>query len=265
MLGGVYRSFVELEEIARRSHPNLDAHARLTGFLFMRAGLDLADKMIVPSLNYFDLLSAQYMNFIVAGWSKLQAGRGTQFAAQWIYSDEDFIRACTLIEERTNWRYSGGTDLLLCTTLPDRGQSTAIDFNAVISISLDKLRDGKIDSPEIILKRVIDFAKSYRGSDPLPALSFQEARVSLFEAVVDTVVGLISKDAKEKATYAKQFLVKDVRKEGQWNKIRFKLEERAASQKELSAPVRVANSVVLQRTTADKTSAQLPQRLQPHS
>ncbi len=193
----------------------------------MRAGQEIADKNITPFLRYLDMRSGEDLHFILPGWSFVEAGRGTSpsaIAKEWMYLDEHFIKACDVISSQTNWQYSGGTDLLLLTTRKLTHDTVKIDFSGAINIALHELKEKKIESPEVLLHRLIMFAKSYKGDYPLISLSIQEARVSFFEAVLNAIVGYLPKEAKERFDYAKQFAVKDVAKKERHKQVMIKIE-----------------------------------------
>jgi hypothetical protein len=69
-----------------------------------------------------------------------------------------------------------------------------------------------VESPEVLFERLIRFAESYEGPDPLLHLSLQEARASLFEGVINAILSYVSKDMKDRLDYAKHFLIQDVSK-----------------------------------------------------
>jgi hypothetical protein len=213
MYGGEIATWTEFKHLVGKVH-GFKSSTRLVAILFMRQGQEITDKSIVPSLKYFDLRSGQDLHFILPGWSFHEPGRGRESVdKEWVYSDEQFIRACDVIASETNWKYSGGTDLLLLTTRRDSKSHVVINFSGAINIALHVMKDRMlIESPEVLIERIIQFARSYKGVDPLLKLSLQEARVSLFEGVVNTLLSYISKDAKDRFDYAKQFVIRDVSK-----------------------------------------------------
>jgi len=215
MYGGVLQTFADLKNIAGKVQ-GFTPSTRLLAILFMRKGQEITDKLITPSLNYFNVRSGKNLHFIMPSWILQRAGRGTDPASveKWAYSDELFARSCQVIASETRWKYSGGTDLLLITTRRATKNDIVLEFSGAINIPLHVMINKKlVESPEVLFERLIRFAESYEGPDPLLHLSLQEARVSLFEGVINAILSYISKDMKDRLNYAKHFLIQDVSKE----------------------------------------------------
>ncbi|MER8639314.1 hypothetical protein [Mesorhizobium sp. M1365] len=213
MEGGQFFSYSEFEMLAGRM-PS-EASSEMLGILFMRKGQEIADKGIVPSLSYFNARSGEHIHFILAGWRRDGIAPGP---VEWSYDDSAFVRACEVISEQTTWRYSGGVDLLLVTANRKPISGFIVDFRGVIYIPLHTLKERKlIESPEVLFERIFRFAQHYKGPNPLAAFSVQEARVSLVQAAIESVLGWLPKEAKENFDYAKNFLVRDVSKDSPSN------------------------------------------------
>jgi hypothetical protein len=124
--------------------------------------------------------------------------------------------------------YSGGVDLLLMTASKrierdEHGQhfdrrrvKYAIDLSGVISIPVHTLVKAKrFESVDQLFERIFRHAKVFEGDDPLLGLMGQEFRVSVFEGLTNSVLGLLPKEAKECVDYAKHFAITDVSKKGE--------------------------------------------------
>jgi hypothetical protein len=213
--GGVIHTFADLTNLAGEVQ-GFTSTTRLLAILFMRKGQEITDKLIVPSLKYFDLRSGDNLHFILPGWTKRQHKhmRKKRWTEEWIYSDDDFERARKVIASETLWKYSGGTDLLLITTRSGGKHDIVLDFSAAINIPLHELKEKKlVPSLEVFFERLIRFAESYKGPEPLLHVSLQEGRVSLFEGVVNTLLRYVAKDMKDQLEYTKHFLIQDVSKQ----------------------------------------------------
>jgi hypothetical protein len=144
---------------------------------------------------------------------------------KWSFDEESFVKACDVISENTRWKYGGGTELLLFEAQKgerksagfktrDTSESVYADFSTAVTVHLDTLMQKKpTETPQIIFKRVFRYAKQYEGNNPLMGLSLQEARVSAFAAIVQTVIGYLPKEVKEQIEYAKEFGVKNISKQ----------------------------------------------------
>jgi hypothetical protein len=216
MRGGIIQTFADFKNIVGKVQ-GFCPSTRLIAILFMREGQEITDKGIVPFLKYFHLRSGKDLHFILPGWVFQEAGRGTEpstVGKTWVYSDKLFIQACNVISSETRWKYSGGTDLLLLTTRRAAKDNIILEFSGAINIALHVMKEKKlVESPEVLFERIIQFAESYKGPDPLLKLSLQEARVSLVEGVINAVLSYLSKDIKDRLEYAKQFLIQDVSKD----------------------------------------------------
>jgi hypothetical protein len=214
MLDGTYTELAELTELAEGVQGREEG-IRLLAILFMRKEQEITYKSIVPTLSYFDKESGNDLHFILAGWRRtlVVADLGHSNTESWEYDEDAFLFAKNVISEATNWKYSGGVDLLLVTT-NTTSKSFVIDFSGAISLELTRMiTDHLVPSHEILLHNLISFARSYRGNDPLLGIAVQEARVSAFKAIMKSIAGfLLSKEAIKEIDYASQFEIRDVSK-----------------------------------------------------
>lgn len=211
MLPGVYSTFSELEGLVEDALGE-KPEAKLMGMLFMRRGQSIADKDIIPSLEYFDLRSADNIHFVLPGWEREEK--------VWRFDEHDFAAAISILEDNSTWKYSGGTELLLfaaqikvVTHVRSRAREAKgiVDLSSAIRLHIDLLRERKvIDSPERLFEIIFSFAKNSKSKDPVRGLAFQEARVSLANGIAGLLRGIIPKDAKEQFDYASEFAVKDL-------------------------------------------------------
>jgi hypothetical protein len=231
ILEGDFTTLGEFEALVdqRLSDVHSDAESLiLVGMLFMREGQTLADKEILPSLDYFDKRSGDSIDFYLPGWRcDWNNPLGDRGNPKWTFHLDMFLKAQGAMESETNWRYSGGVDLLLMTAGKDVKSTSlstghsherrkyTIDLTGVISIPVHTLvKSNLIESPEILFERVFRFAKVFKGGDPLLGLMGQEVRVSAIEAIIESVFGLLPKEAKQRLDYSKHFSIKDVSKDG---------------------------------------------------
>jgi hypothetical protein len=224
-----WSKFSEFESLVdqRLSEASPDASSiKLVGMLFMRTGQSITDKDIYPSFEFFHRRSGDYIDFYLAGWRHDGNNYGNKETSEWTFNLDDFIKTLDAIESEVDWTYSGGTDLLLMAAIRDMqvghgGFSTharttyKIDLNSVISIPIHTLmKENLIESPDVLLERIISFAKNFKGHDPMLGLMGQEVRVSAVEGIIESVLGLLPKETKRKVDYLKHFAIKDVSKSG---------------------------------------------------
>jgi len=90
-----------------------------------------------------------------------------------------------------------------------------IDLRGVIVIPVLEMREKKVvESTDILFERIFAFARKFKGQDPILSFSMQETRVSAVHGLIESIVGYLPKEAKERFEYAKQFKIKDVSKPG---------------------------------------------------
>lgn len=239
MKPGRFSYYSQFEEIANSGAKEEEGTPKLMGLVFMRKDQELTAKHILPSLSWFHERSGEHIHFVLAGWGFTTDGASAAEPGrtEWNYSDEAFSNAVRVIEENSTWRYQGGTELLLFTvqtkeTVHNRadehrvGQvSSAVDFSSSIALQLDILKERKlIDSIERFFEIIFRFAKTYKGDDPIRALTVQEMRVSLANGISKMLMSIIPKESKEKAEYAVEFAVKDLSRAQHKPMIRIKSE-----------------------------------------
>jgi hypothetical protein len=190
--------------------------ARLIGLLFMRAGQGIVDKEIIPSFEYFDRRSGDDIDFHIPGWKRVHAyGIGMGREPTLKFDAENFIKACDIFASETRWTYSGGVDLLLFTLRRIGPEHWEIDLGGVIVIPILELREKKlVESTDVLFERIFSFARKFKGRDPILGFSTQEARVSAVNGLIETLVGYLPKEAKERLQYAKNFRIQDVSRPG---------------------------------------------------
>jgi hypothetical protein len=86
--------------------------------------------------------------------------------ADWYFSQNMFDELRRDFERRTNWKYSGATDLLLLNLENDANKELVFNFKTARKFPLDKMKsDGSICSAETFFEDVFRFADNYTGTD----------------------------------------------------------------------------------------------------
>lgn len=123
----------------------------------------------------------------------------------------DFV---TLIELKTNWRYSGGTDLILADGRYDPARHKGyVDFSSAISMTLEFVKGASL-YPEIgmFFQRIFRFAKDYTGERPTFALSDALGGSALKEIVSSLALKVVPGETKAGVVRGLQFAARDLRK-----------------------------------------------------
>ncbi|MCL4301167.1 MAG: CHAT domain-containing protein [Anaerolineae bacterium] len=162
----------EIKEWLQRS----DEKIMMIGLLFARPQTPLARSEIIPHLDYFHYRSGNYIHFFCGGygayWGEDTYPDQEQVVkingTQWYFSPSKFNYLRKEVEEKTNWRYSGGVDLVLLTINEDEKGKPILNFNQSFSFPLEKLKnDGVIYGVEIFFEEIFRFAEDYTGDHAL--------------------------------------------------------------------------------------------------
>jgi hypothetical protein len=175
---------------------------KLVGLLFMHPNSELAKKDIIPRLGSYNQRSAEFTDFFFAGygawWPKGKHPDEVDIASvdgrPWKFSDSAFEAFRRQLTQRTSWKYSGETDLILATARFIEGSDKAeIDFSQCITCCLEQLLRGKaIDSVPSLFERIFEYAESNPDGT---AYSFSDlhlirtSKISLLDCVL-SLIGL---------------------------------------------------------------------------
>lgn len=150
----------------------------LIGLCFARPTSPLAKSEILPQIPDWHHRSGNSTDFYFAGFGDHEwdedfqkvelPGRGA-----WYYSPKAFQNFRTDVEARTKWKYSGGSDLILCAARWSESQSApVIDFSCAIVCQLDAMKDAKaIVSVEQYFESVFRSAESAEFEPSILAFS----------------------------------------------------------------------------------------------
>ena len=155
---------------------------RMVGIIFARPESPLAAKEIVPNLDYFHYRSGEHLDFFCAGYGADYADdpdRKSQINVGdvgWKFNPNRFNAILKAMEKRSDWKYSGGTDLILTNARFDPATSrVSLDSESVMKCYLDEMiRIKAIPSVEEFFERIIKYAKSASGDDPTWGFSDSE-------------------------------------------------------------------------------------------
>ena len=190
---------------------------RLKALLFARPESETTQKQILPHLTYFHFESGDRFDFVCMGY--FEATDGEPVVARvagkaWAFSDERFIKVKDELQSKTKWKYSGGSDLILCNEVADLSSAhsaPSLDMRTALCLSIDKLlRDSSILSFENFFQGVVDFAKSTSGHNPTWKLSDKNGLRLALEALKGSVIELLPKGVRKQVSDAFTFAVRDI-------------------------------------------------------
>jgi hypothetical protein len=200
----------------RRENAPIDQSTSLVGVLFARPEVDVVSKEILTSLRYFDARSSDRAWFFFAGYvtkgaldwvSKDEKTGGWalyDFALSrilfarvsddidWYFSSEEFNSVRSRFEEESEWRYSGGVDLLLVNMKrgePSDEDEWFFDFRSTLVLHLDNVKDAKVaGSIGILFEKIFKYSESLDANDPVGGLSdylgLRTAGTSVIKAIL---------------------------------------------------------------------------------
>jgi hypothetical protein len=194
---------------------------RLVGLLFARPQSRLAVDEIIPHLDYFHHRSANHVDFFCGGYGGYWEGRdefpdqqvvGRGQHTNWLFSATKFNSFREEIEDRTNWRYSGGVDLILTNAVYDPNEEKArLDFSSAIAMNLDRAKsDGAIQSVEKFMEQICQYAEHQSGSDPTWWFSDRIGIGFARSALKGIVLALLPKGIQSDARRAFHLAVQDI-------------------------------------------------------
>jgi hypothetical protein len=178
----------------------LENKVKLVGLLFMHPESELAKTDILPRIGQYHESAGEFTDFFFVGYGAYwpqndypdQREAVKLDGTQWLFSDRAFNRFRREIEEKTSWKYSGETDLILATARYSTTHKRAfIDYSQCITCCLEQIvRDEAAVSIPAFFEKIFHFgeknkdATAYHFSD-LHLVS--TSKTSLFEWILSRV------------------------------------------------------------------------------
>lgn len=179
----------------------LTGAVRLVGIIFGRPSVELFEKQISPNLAYWHHRSADHVDFFCIGFGR---GRG--------FSPQAFTGAVRHFESETDWRYSGGTDLILLNArLPIGRGRVELEYDRTVVLRLEEaVRIGAVKNISVFFEQIIAFARSTPGDDPAWGFSNQMGKRVGGSALKRLLLSLLPRGLNAEAEQAFMFAVKDI-------------------------------------------------------
>jgi len=190
---------------------------QLCGLLLARPETTFVRNEILEHLDYFHTRSERTM-FYCAGYSLAPPTSNSPIVARagntaWTYSNVRFVAVIKSLEQRTRWRFSGGTDLVLANVLtaPTEGDGVPIiDISTAVAWNLERLvREEAIGSVRELLEQVFRYASSFKGDDPAWGISDSFAASGIKSALGRLVVSFLPEPLRKDAERLRHFAVED--------------------------------------------------------
>lgn len=171
---------------------------KLVGFLFCHPESAIGKSVIVPMLEHYHIRSGEFSDYFCGGYgiaSDTEEYTDRKCITvidgdEWFFSAKMFNDFINELEEKTAWKYSGDTELVLATARFDTVLNKPyIDFtDALVCVLETLLKDAAIDSVPSFFESIFRFSKenesgsTYEFSD-LKLL--EVGRQSLLDWVLD--------------------------------------------------------------------------------
>jgi hypothetical protein len=197
------------------SIPSVVTNVRLTALLFGRPSSRLVSEGILPHLNYFNYDTREYFNFQCIGYDVAKAGEpavATVAGQPWAFSDQVFIQIKDKLQQESEWRYSGGADLIICNELVGQERSSLMLHEGVAVVLDQLLRDEAILNFETFFQGVVDFAKGELGTNNVAAWSDQQGLRLAGSAIRDGILTFLPESVRTHVKQAAHFAVRKIGK-----------------------------------------------------
>ena len=209
-----FSSYEELQEILadafRQRYKRSDAN--LVGLLFARPEAPFARDNVVPHIDYWHWRSDNWTDFFCPGYSPNPPRKGARAITTvnghgWFFSNEHFVSFLKVLEQRTTWHYSGGSELLIVNaraTSTQRKVRADLDFTSAIAVDLEAAQKQKaINDPSAICEDLFQFAKHLNEATADPVWDFSDRqgkrviRGSLKELLLAALPSTLRPEAKK--------------------------------------------------------------------
>jgi len=198
------------------------SRAKMIGILFAQPSHSLAKEEITPNMDYFHYRSGRNINFYCAGYgdeSSLGSYEdrepvGENASLRWMFSTSAFNTFRSELEQRSHWRYSGETELLLCNARLNRMATKVIpDLGVAVVCSLSKMKEDKaISSVMSLFEDIFRYAENQDPNDPTWGFSDAMAGQKSMPALKRLVLSLLPKGLGAEVERLAHLAIRDINK-----------------------------------------------------
>jgi hypothetical protein len=187
---------------------------RPVAIIFGRPHNKVINEDILPNLSEYHLRSGEFLEIFCVGFLEAEG----EFIPIDPFDARAFLRATDSFEDRTKWRYSGETDLLLMNAYwQPKKQKAVLDFTTVICFTLERALENKvIKSIPAFIQDLLTYAKLYKGnnlpfdySDRMSIRNLGGVLKAIFFAIIPPPFNDIAKNALEPIEKSTSWIVKD--------------------------------------------------------
>jgi len=188
------------------------------GVLFANPHIPYVKNEILPSLEYFHHRSGENFDFYCCGygayWPENQHSDQKVVTSiggvDWLFSQQSFAQVVTSFEERTKWRYSGETELLLLDINNSKTTKTDLAIESAVVLNMETMqKDQAITSARSLFEKVIRFAKEKDGRG---AFEFSDSAgmAAAKQTIKAAILGLLPPAVATGYLKAESFAVREI-------------------------------------------------------
>ena len=194
-----------LRDLLERNRP-AGRRTKLLGLLATRPSLDVFKKDVEPQWDWFHLRSGDALHVVVLGYGDMNSRSASrQFQNDWLQAGIEAI------QQRTNWTYSGESDLLLCNVTYEAQGGVRIRISEAVCITVETaVKDGLITSLSNLVEKIRFYAASHHGDDLLWGFSDSLAKGSVREALRLLLYSVLPDALKGKAKALEHAAVRNI-------------------------------------------------------
>jgi hypothetical protein len=144
---------------------NQKEDAGLIGFLFLRPNGSSNSKNLFESLSYFNLRSAQTINFYIAGlipeedstsYLSSELRNVPEFSnKKWLFSEAEFIKSTRHFQSILRWEYGGNINLIIL-SYKIKDKAILLDYGNAFEVDIEKaVENGAITNISSFFERII--------------------------------------------------------------------------------------------------------------
>jgi hypothetical protein len=189
---------------------------RPVALIFGRPACKIFKDELLPDRNYYHLRSGTNVELFYMGYADPDAEYVTvgDFDEN-DFSDQSFTSAVSDFEERTTWKYSGRTDLMLLNSFFSPRQQVHLDFSNVFAVQLEDAVESKlINSGRVLIEEIMRQSKDSDTEDVVARISDVVFLRNARQSFLSWLMGLLKLKAEDLGN-AYRSCVRDIsRREG---------------------------------------------------
>lgn len=185
---------------------------RLAALIFARPETSIFREEILPSIAWFHARSGKHSNFYFAGYRRSYSAFANDVrlnvrGESWIYSPWQFDRFREELENASQWRYSGGTDVILTSGRA----AAALDFSEVVAFNLEQLRaEGAMLQAGMLFERIFQAAEASFTDDAVEKFSDRSGGRLIASAALNAFLSVLPETVRTEALKARHFAVRSL-------------------------------------------------------